>query len=106
MHIYVFLYSVLCLFHVEMSKPRIWEEAWAGEVYSGNKGRSFKKFGYESKKVPRSKEFRAQKRLHCAYVLMGGCKPAKLLSCPQGPGSRRPPGLIHGDHFQSSQRWA
>ena len=30
-----------------MSKPRIQEEAWAGEVYGGNEGRSFKKFGCE-----------------------------------------------------------
>lgn len=103
MHIYVFLYSVLCLFHVEMSKPRIQEEAWAGEVYTGNEGDLSRSLAVKSKKVPRSKEFRTQKRLQCVYMLMGGCKPAKLLSSPQDPGSRQPPGLIHGDHFQSSQ---
>lgn len=70
---------MLCLFHVEMSKPRIREEAWAKEVYSGNEGQSFKKFGYEEKKVPRSKVFRTQKRLQCVYMLMGGHKPAKLV---------------------------
>ena len=57
-----------------MSKPRIREEAWAREVYSGNEGQSFKKFGHEEKKVPRSKVFRTQKRLQCVYMLMGGHK--------------------------------
>lgn len=70
----------------------------------GTRGDLSRSLAVKSKKVPRSREFRTQKRLQCVYMLMGGCKPAKLLSSPQDPGSRRPPGLIHGDHFQSSQR--
>lgn len=63
-----------------MSKPRIREEAWAREVYSGNEGQSFKKFGYEEKKVPRSKAFRTQKTAMCLHV--DGRAQASQTGCP------------------------